>query len=88
MPNFLTNRWDSYTSPYELEKIGAKVGYPLRSMYDDYEYGTDEWRAVHYYAESVEDPSVRFEFCPSTSSGYISSYTMIDYDTYEFYDSY
>ena len=88
LPNFITNRWDSYTSPYELEKIGARVGYPLRSMYDDYEYGTAEWRAVHYYAESVEDPSVRFEFCPSTSSGYISSYTMIDYDTYEFYDSY
>ena len=58
IPAFKKLEWDSYISPYMLEDFGKKVGYPLRSLYEDYERGTDEWTQYHAFAQSTKDGSM------------------------------
>ena len=60
----------------------------MHSMYNDYEYGTEEWRNYHAYARSVDEPEVMFKFCPPSSTGHIDHYEMIDYDTWNYYEAY
>ncbi|MQN01199.1 MAG: hypothetical protein DUD27_03305 [Lachnospiraceae bacterium] len=70
-PGFVKMVYDSFTSPNELVYIGKQIGYPLRSMYGDYKYGTVGWRMYHYYAIHKSDKRM-FEFCPYTDTGLIS----------------
>lgn len=66
------NEWDSYDSPGLLVAIGEKIGYPVRSMYYDYEYGTSEWNKYHWKVESIEDGTM-YGFCPNSSTNRYSN---------------
>lgn len=70
-PSFVQMSYNSYTSPYELEYIGSQIGYPVRSMYGDYQNGTLDWYRYHYYAVHESDRKM-YEFCPYADSGLIS----------------
>ena len=89
LPGFILGEYSSATSSYELENVGAKVGYPLRSMYDDYETWTDEWYSYHYKAVSLEEPKQYFYFCDTKDSNivYEDKVQHVDLKTYHFYDA-
>ena len=65
VPSWVSNEWDSYSSPAYLCYFGEKIGYPLHNMYGDYTVGTDEWQKYHFYAKSTQDGTL-YQFCPSS----------------------
>ena len=50
VPDFIRLEYDSFSSPRLLVRFGQAIGYPLESMYGDYEYGSAEWSTYHHYA--------------------------------------
>lgn len=73
-PFFLTNRWDSATSPSVLCKIAERVGgfTDIHNCYGDYAYGTPEWQNSHYYCKCVyQGEDYYFEACPLSPTGQI-----------------
>ena len=62
IPGFIQGEFDSFTSPAALEYFGDKIGYPVRSLYGVYEYGSPEWFEYHAFAESEEDGTL-YIFC-------------------------
>ena len=67
VPNYIRMEFDSASSPAMLVAFGERIGYPLESMYGDYEYGTPEWYLHHYKAINRETGKKYF-FCPSPDS--------------------
>lgn len=65
VPSWVSNEWDSYSSPAYLCYFGEKTGYPLHNMYGDYTVGTAEWQKYHFYAKSTQDGTL-YQFCPSS----------------------
>lgn len=84
-PAFACLCWDSYTSTYLLEDFGEMIGYPVRSLYWDYQPGTAEWASNHYYVRSVDDGSY-YMACPVGKKEYdLDEIEMIEPVTYQDY---
>ena len=62
--------YDSASSPAILEKFGKKIGYPVRSMFDDYTRGTANWEKYHFYAIHESDGKM-YECCPLATTNQI-----------------
>ena len=73
-PFFLTNHWDSATSPAVLCDIAERIGgfSSINNCYDDYPLGSEEWSYNHYYCECVyQGKTYRFEACPAAGTGLV-----------------
>ena len=81
-PWFETLRWDSFTSPAALCTIANRIGGfdEVHNCYGDYPRGSSEWYMYHAMARVTYNGETRyFEVCPSSSTGDVGNYSMIDF---------
>lgn len=79
---------NSFDSPALLVRFGEMIHYPLKNLYDKYEYGTKEWSMYHMCAESVEDDS-RYKFCHAPDNVVdVSKVKQINLSKWKFYECY
>ena len=55
IPDWVRGEWSSYTSPKLLEEFGAELGYKVKSLYNAFPSGSEEWYQYHYCAQATED---------------------------------
>lgn len=85
---FLPYEFNSYTSPAMLVQFGDMIGYPLKSLYGKYYYGTPEWSIWHMKAQSVKDGSY-YQFCHVEDNRIDkASIKQINLSTWNFYECY
>lgn len=84
LPWYRGGRWvfDSASSPALLCEFAEMIGGfdKIEDGYNKYRYGTADYEKYHWYAELTVDGKMRrFEFCPSMSTGLVSSYEKVDF---------
>ena len=83
-PCFLSYCIDSYISPALLVRVAERIGGfdDIHNCYYDYDYGTSQWSATHFYCEcTIGDETRSYSICPVSSTNRISSedIEMIDF---------
>ena len=84
VPYFIQREWNSYDTPILLVDFGERIDYPLKSLYNKYRTGTDEWRRYHYFAYSAEDDAY-FSCVNPTDSNFYKEIPMFDFKNYTGY---